>query len=126
VAQHRTRLGSCDVMRQNPYNAVLCLGHNNGTVTMWTPNITTPLVKMLCHKGAVTALAVDPTGHQLVTAGTILADDSRADSIGIHSSSSWVDRRQADKYERAAVCLSTTRDFVCTDRCKARQALASS
>lgn len=69
VAQHRTRLGSCSVMRQNPYNAVLCLGHNNGTVTMWTPNITTPVVKMLCHKGAVSALAVDPTGHQLVTAG---------------------------------------------------------
>lgn len=69
VSQHRTRLGSCSVMRQNPFNAVLCLGHNNGTVTMWTPNITTPVVKMLCHKGAVSALAVDPTGHQLVTAG---------------------------------------------------------
>lgn len=69
MAQHRTRLGSCEVMRQNPYNAVLCLGHSNGTVSMWTPNITTPVVKMLVHKGPVTALAVDPTGHQLVTAG---------------------------------------------------------
>lgn len=69
VAQHRTRLGSCDVMRQNPFNAVLCLGHNNGVVSMWTPNITTPVVKMLVHKGPVSALAVDPTGHHLVTAG---------------------------------------------------------
>lgn len=69
VAQHRTRLGSCEVMRQNPHNAVLCLGHSNGTVTMWTPNITTPVVKMLTHKGPVTAVAVDPTGHQMVTAG---------------------------------------------------------
>jgi U3 small nucleolar RNA-associated protein 7 len=69
VAQHRTRLGACAAMRQNPYNGVLCCGHNNGTVTMWTPNITTPVVKMLCHRGAITALAVDPTGHQLVTAG---------------------------------------------------------
>ncbi|GBF94400.1 hypothetical protein Rsub_07214 [Raphidocelis subcapitata] len=69
VAQHRTRLGPCAVMRQNPHNGVLCLGHAAGTVTMWTPNITTPVVKMLCHRGAVTAVAVDPTGHQLVTAG---------------------------------------------------------
>lgn len=56
-------------MRQNPYNAVMCCGHANGTVTMWTPNITTPVVKMLCHRGAVTALAVDPMGRQFVTAG---------------------------------------------------------
>jgi U3 small nucleolar RNA-associated protein 7 len=72
VATHRTRLGPCDAMRQNPHNAVLCCGHANGTVTMWTPNITTPVVKMLCHRGAVKALAVDPTGHQLVTAGEAL------------------------------------------------------
>lgn len=50
VAQHRTRLGPCDVLRHNPWNAVSCLGHANGTVTMWTPNITAPVVKMLCHK----------------------------------------------------------------------------
>lgn len=69
VAQHKTRLGLCDVMRQNPWNAVMCLGHANGTVTMWTPNLTTPAVKMLCHRGPVRALAVDPTGHYLVTSG---------------------------------------------------------
>ena len=50
VAQHRTRLGPCDVLRHNPWNAVSCVGHANGTVTMWTPNITAPVVKMLCHK----------------------------------------------------------------------------
>ncbi|KAK9822240.1 hypothetical protein WJX81_004686 [Elliptochloris bilobata] len=69
VAQHRTRLGACDVMRHNPWNAVQCLGHVNGTVTMWTPNITTPVVKLLCHKGPVRALAVDLSGRHLVTAG---------------------------------------------------------
>jgi len=78
VAQHRTRLGSCEVMRQNPHNAVLCLGHSNGTVTMWTPNITTPVVKMLTHKGPVTAVAVDPTGHQMVTAGVLTHDNCQA------------------------------------------------
>lgn len=69
AAQHRTRLGRCQDMAQNPWNAVLCCGHANGTVTMWTPNMTTPVVKMLCHRAAISALAVDPTGHQLVTAG---------------------------------------------------------
>lgn len=53
VAQHRTRLGDCDVMRQNPYNAVVSLGHANGTVSMWTPNVTTPVVKMLCHRASL-------------------------------------------------------------------------
>lgn len=69
VAQHKTKLGPCSVMRQNPHNAVLCLGHARGSVTMWTPNITTPVVKMLCHRGPITALAVDAGGHHMVTAG---------------------------------------------------------
>ena len=30
VAEHRTKLGSCEVLRQNPYNAVVSLGHSNG------------------------------------------------------------------------------------------------
>ncbi len=50
VAQHRTRMGTCDVLRQNPWNAVVQLGHSNGVVSMWTPNMSTPVVKMLCHK----------------------------------------------------------------------------
>ncbi|KAK9810541.1 hypothetical protein WJX72_012424 [[Myrmecia] bisecta] len=69
IAQHRTKLGSCDAMRQNPWNAVINLGHTNGTVTMWTPNITTPVVKMLCHRGPVRAIAVDTAGRHMVTSG---------------------------------------------------------
>lgn len=69
VVEHRTKLGSCKVMRQNPWNAVMCLGHNNGTVTMWTPNMNTPVAKMLSHKGPVNALAVDSGGRYMVTAG---------------------------------------------------------
>lgn len=49
--------------------AVLGCGHAGGVVTMWTPNITTPVVRMLCHRGPVTAVAFDPLGHYMVTAG---------------------------------------------------------
>ncbi|EFN58765.1 hypothetical protein CHLNCDRAFT_29762 [Chlorella variabilis] len=69
VATHRTRQGACDVLRQNPWNGVLCLGHGNGTVTMWTPNITTPVVRMLCHHGPVRSLAADTQGRHLATTG---------------------------------------------------------
>eukprot|EP00823_Brevimastigomonas_motovehiculus_P008422 TRINITY_DN7704_c0_g1_i1.p1 TRINITY_DN7704_c0_g1~~TRINITY_DN7704_c0_g1_i1.p1 ORF type:complete len:311 (+),score=49.08 TRINITY_DN7704_c0_g1_i1:70-933(+) len=67
IGQHRTRLGECEVMRQNPHNGVICLGHNNGIVTMWSPNITTPLVKMLCHKASILSLDVDAMGRYMVT-----------------------------------------------------------
>lgn len=69
VCSHRTRLGPCNVMRHNPWNAVMGLGHANGTVTMWTPNITTPVVKLLTHRGPVRSLAVDPTGRYMATSG---------------------------------------------------------
>ncbi|KAK9841569.1 hypothetical protein WJX74_008074 [Apatococcus lobatus] len=69
AAAHRTRLGPCSVMRQNPWNAVLCLGHANGTATLWAPNMPTPLVRLLCHRGPIKALAVDTDGRNMVTAG---------------------------------------------------------
>ena len=69
VAQHRTRQGACAVMRPNPWNGVECLGHGDGLVTMWTPNLSTPAVKMLAHRGPVTALAVDGGGRYMVTGG---------------------------------------------------------
>eukprot|EP00894_Picocystis_sp_ML_P000298 jgi/Pico_ML_1/50815/g1956.t1 len=37
IAQHRTRMGPVDCMRQNPYNAIINLGHKNGVVSMWSP-----------------------------------------------------------------------------------------
>lgn len=43
-------MGPCDVLRHNPYNAVSLLGHAQGVVTMWTPNLTSPVVKMLAHR----------------------------------------------------------------------------
>ena len=56
-------------MTQNPWNAVLHVGHQNGTVTLWSPNSAEPLVKLLAHKGPVRSLAVDREGRYMVSAG---------------------------------------------------------
>ncbi|EPX72123.1 U3 snoRNP-associated protein Utp7 [Schizosaccharomyces octosporus yFS286] len=69
VAEHRTGMGACHVLRQNPYNAVEHVGHANGQVTLWAPSSTTPLVKMLTHRGPVRDVAIDREGKYMVTAG---------------------------------------------------------
>lgn len=70
VSKHRTRMGACNVLRQNPSNAVMHCGHNNGTVTLWSPASSDFLAKILCHKGApVTSMAIDKTGRVMVTGG---------------------------------------------------------
>ena len=69
VVDLHTRLGDCDCMRLNPWNALVHLGHRNGTVTMWTPNMNEPVVKMLTHKGPVNAIAIDRSGRYMATSG---------------------------------------------------------
>lgn len=69
VGNYRTGLGRTNVMQVNPYNGVVSLGHSGGTVTMWKPTSSSPLVKMLCHQGSVSALAFHPNGHLMATAG---------------------------------------------------------
>lgn len=55
-------------MRHNPYNGVLCCGHANGTVTMWTPNDRTPVASILSHPQALRAIEFDPAGRYFATA----------------------------------------------------------
>ncbi|XP_065067796.1 uncharacterized protein LOC135693289 isoform X1 [Rhopilema esculentum] len=69
VAEHATRLGRCDCMTLNPYNAIINLGHANGTVTMWSPAVKEPLVKMFTHRGPVISMAVDKNGLYMATSG---------------------------------------------------------
>ncbi|XP_071979709.1 WD repeat-containing protein 46 isoform X4 [Engystomops pustulosus] len=64
------RAGRLNVMCQNPHNAIIHLGHSNGTVSLWSPTVKEPLVKMICHNGAVRALSVDRTGMYMATSGT--------------------------------------------------------
>ncbi|GAA6063775.1 hypothetical protein JCM10212_005564 [Sporobolomyces blumeae] len=71
VAEHRTKLGSCDVMAQNMHNAFIHLGHQNGTVTLWSPSVSQAQVKLLAHSSPVSSIAVDPStmGYRMVTTG---------------------------------------------------------
>ena len=54
-------------MRQNPSNGVICIGHNNGQVTMWTPNLSSAAVKIQCHPSGISSLAVESQGRYLAT-----------------------------------------------------------
>ncbi len=56
-------------LRANPHNGVLHAGHHNGVVTMWSPAMGTPLVRMLAHPAPITSLAVEQNGHYMVTSG---------------------------------------------------------
>ena len=69
VGNFRTGLGRTNVMQVNPFNGVVALGHSGGTITMWKPTSSSPLVKMLCHHGPVSALAFHSNGHLMATAG---------------------------------------------------------
>jgi len=64
----RTKMGACQALRQNPKNAVMHMGSSHGLVTLWTPNVPEPVVKMSCHPGHVTSLAVH--GNYMVTCGS--------------------------------------------------------
>ncbi|XP_062139389.1 uncharacterized protein LOC133848040 [Drosophila sulfurigaster albostrigata] len=69
VGNFNTNLGDIRLMRHNPANGVLCVGGGKGVVSMWSPKVREPLVKLLSHTTAMTALTVDPKGLHLVTAG---------------------------------------------------------
>ncbi|KUL87829.1 hypothetical protein ZTR_03132 [Talaromyces verruculosus] len=69
VAELPTRLGSPTSLCQNPWNAILHVGHQNGTVTLWSPNSQTALVKALVHRGPVRSMAIDRQGRYMVSTG---------------------------------------------------------
>ncbi|KAJ6600799.1 BING4CT-domain-containing protein [Mycena sp. CBHHK59/15] len=71
LTEHRTKFGACSAMAQNLHNAVIHLGHQNGCVTLWTPNLPHPAVQLLAHLGPVASVSVDPStgGHYMATAG---------------------------------------------------------
>lgn len=69
VSEIRTRLGTPTALSQNPHNAILHMGHQNGTVTLWSPNSTEPHVKLLAHRGPVRSIAINRGGNYMVSTG---------------------------------------------------------
>ena len=84
VVEHRTKLGACQTMAQNPHNAVIHLGHQNGTVTLWTPNLPHPAVRLLAHLGPVAGVSVDPS-----TGGRYMATSGADGSVKIWDCRNW-------------------------------------
>ncbi|OBA21278.1 BING4CT-domain-containing protein [Metschnikowia bicuspidata var. bicuspidata NRRL YB-4993] len=70
VSELRTKLGPTQAMKQNPWNAVMHLGHGNGTVSMWCPTMNQPVVKVQTNRGPVRDLAVDREGRYMAVSGT--------------------------------------------------------
>lgn len=69
VSELRTKLGPTTAMAQNPWNAVMHLGHSNGTVTLWSPSMPQPLVKLLSARGPINSIAIHRGGNYMVTTG---------------------------------------------------------
>ncbi|PVU94233.1 hypothetical protein BB561_002717 [Smittium simulii] len=69
VAEYKTHFGPCKALATSEYNSIQHLGHTNGNVTLWSPNSSEPLVKMLCHKGPVNSIAIDKSGTYMATSG---------------------------------------------------------
>lgn len=67
VSELRTKLGPTTSMTHNPWNAVMHLGHSNGTVTLWSPSMPEPLVKLLSGRGPINSVAVDRSGYYMAT-----------------------------------------------------------
>ena len=70
VGNLRTKLGPTVSLAQNPWNAVIHAGHANGQVTLWAPNMSTPLVKMQAAGGPIRSLAVNRDGRYMALLGT--------------------------------------------------------
>lgn len=69
VIEMPTKTGSPTALAQSPYNAILHLGNQQGTVGLWSPNATEPLVKLQTHRGPVRAISIDREGRYMCTTG---------------------------------------------------------
>ncbi|RUS71102.1 hypothetical protein EGW08_021135 [Elysia chlorotica] len=64
-----TKQGRLDILTVNPQSAIVHLGHPNGTVSLWTPNMKEPAAKILCHASSLRDVAVDFSGNYMATTG---------------------------------------------------------
>ena len=57
VARHFSKMGPCHSFRQNMATSIINVGHGDGCVSLWSPALPEPLMKIRAHHAAVTALA---------------------------------------------------------------------
>ncbi|KAG2381384.1 hypothetical protein C9374_006373 [Naegleria lovaniensis] len=60
-------------MVANPYNAIMCVGHLNGTLSMVQPRDRDykPVVTMFCHQASpLKHVCIDPTGRYMITSAS--------------------------------------------------------
>mmetsp|Transcript_2970 Transcript_2970/g.2688 ORF Transcript_2970/g.2688 Transcript_2970/m.2688 type:complete len:197 (+) Transcript_2970:327-917(+) len=69
AAEHRFHFENVNDMKRNPWNGVICVGDARGIVSMWTPNINKPVVRLIAHNGPCKSLAIDSRGLYLATGG---------------------------------------------------------
>lgn len=69
VTEFPTKQGTPTAFGQNPHNAIMHVGHQNGRISLYSPNSTAPLAQVLAHSGPVRSLAVNRSGHYMVSAG---------------------------------------------------------
>ncbi|GMS95602.1 hypothetical protein PENTCL1PPCAC_17777, partial [Pristionchus entomophagus] len=65
VTSTMTRSGPLDVMTLNPANAIIHTGHHNGTISLWSPNVKEPLIRLLAHHSSLRGIAVDSSGKYM-------------------------------------------------------------
>ncbi|CAI5757418.1 unnamed protein product [Candida verbasci] len=70
VSEIKTKLGPTQAMKQNPWNACIHLGHGNGQITIWSPNVSDPLVKLQSCRGPIRDLAIDREGKYMAVSGS--------------------------------------------------------
>ncbi|KAF7996185.1 hypothetical protein HCN44_001817 [Aphidius gifuensis] len=88
VSRRDSKINKLSVMTQNPSNAILCCGDSKGVVSMWSPNSHEPEAKMLCHKQAISSIAVHPYGTYMATSSpdrSVKVWDARQLSGPVHN-----------------------------------------
>ena len=68
VSRHFSKLGPCYSLRQNVSTGVTHVGHGDGCVSLWSPTIAEPVMKIRAHQGPVSAIACH-NQMNLVTGG---------------------------------------------------------
>lgn len=58
VTRKKTKRGPCHIMKQNKKNAIIYLGHKNGHVSLWTPNVDKPVCDIFCSYTPISAIGV--------------------------------------------------------------------